>query len=75
MRQTQAEQREAQRQTICVQIRNCENTIDDLNQEIGRINQKLERQQEAKKAMIICVFKLKVLRRENVGTRVIWNYM
>ena len=28
-----------------------------------------------KKAMIICVFKLKVLRRENVGTRVIWNYM
>ena len=75
MRQTQAEQREAQRQAIRAQIRNCENTIDDLNQEIGRINQKLERQQEAKKAMIICVFKLKVLRRENVGTRVIWNYM
>lgn len=49
MRQTQAEQREAQRQAIRAQIRNCENTIDDLNQEIGRINQKLERQQEAKK--------------------------
>lgn len=49
MRQTQAEQREAQRQAIRAQIRNCENTIDDLKQEIGRINQKLERQQEAKK--------------------------
>lgn len=34
---------------MLAQIRNCENTIDDLNQEIGRINQKLERQQEAKK--------------------------
>lgn len=44
MCQTQAEQREAQRQAIRAQIRNCENTIDDLNQEIGRINQKLERQ-------------------------------
>lgn len=48
MRQTEAEQREAQRQAIRGQIRSCENHIEELNDEIRRINRKLEQQQEAK---------------------------
>lgn len=49
MRQTEAERREAERQAIRAQIRNCENTIDELNGEIGKLNQKIEQQQEAKR--------------------------
>lgn len=49
MRQTEAECREAERQAIRAQIRDCENTIDELNGEFGKLNQKIEQQQEAKR--------------------------
>ena len=48
MRQTETERREAERWAIQAQIRECENTINELNGEFGKLNQKIEMQQEAK---------------------------
>ena len=48
MRQKETERMEAERREIRAQIRECEATIDDFNGEFGRLNQKIEQQQEAK---------------------------
>lgn len=49
MRQTETERKDAERREIRAQIRNCEDAIDELNGEFGRLNQKIEEQQEVKR--------------------------
>ena len=48
MRQTETERKETECRAIRAQIRSCEDTIDELNGELGRVSQEIELQQEVK---------------------------
>lgn len=49
MRQTETDRKDAERREIRAKIRRCEDAIDELNGEFGRLNQKIEQQQEVKR--------------------------
>lgn len=50
MQQTERERREAEKRAIRADIRNCEDRIDELNGELGRLEQKIAVQQEVQRS-------------------------